>query len=574
MKRYKGCIALLLLFSLFCAGALAADSGVFDSLDMDYKVMKQFFDRAIADLRPDSTDFEKVLTDLQRARGMASNLSADGYEDSATWVNYIEGLAKVLNKDYAAALESLKEVVGQPGFEDAEKFIAYAEAMVLMDQDDMISAAVKFGEAGELLDAQVLYEQMTNPEMITKSLTTMMEGKQYDQVLTLIGEIELQHIDFELSGQFADYARGIIIINQGELEEALALFTPLADTGFLDSRAICEYIRGIQYHMEDNLELAIAYYLRAQTEAREDGVTQTDDLLDLRLRLNECQRKLYKKAEELYNTEDYLAAKEIFEALGNYLDSEQRSEKSQRDYDSVPIHVLSELICNSTGTSTLWIEWRDTRLGTYEITYAPAGTKQLVLTASSTQTYAEISGLFPNTEYIITVKAAGERSNEVSGTAKTRKAEMFDQYGLELLNPLQTNRYVAALEKQIGMEEIIRGNHTEPTDGMLVMPDGPLATSDYGFILTGDFYCDQTDTEKEIRLLTLIRVPELGTYGHVGSSIKVNAERFYVPFYVRLEVLLDKLYVDLGDWPDISAELEIYFDGALLDTLPIILKKQ
>lgn len=447
-----------------------------------------------------------------------------------------------------------------------------------------------------------------------EDMLAAMDLGMYDRARELIATHQLVELNVRDARQYDLYLDALAYMDEGAWALAAVVFEGLGEegSGFLDSKVLSAYCAGRSAEATGDYEQAVAHYQEAasygdavsrmadcmsrQSTAKaatadalyQQGVTQQNETalteaMKLYLELGDqtkaalcqtaitqaSQQKAYQEALALYtaasqtgNVQDLQRAEAAFTALGNYSNSAELAAAIRSRISDATRALTLTLIASSATTLQLQLTDSAPAGAGYTITYAPKGTPSSA-TLTVTGPEIKLTGLLPDTAYVICARAAGS-ALQAETTAATSRAPAYTAQGFTLRHTtlLGLKRSYLSISP---METLLLSNpniFSYRTD--LTMPLTGAALSAQ---TTAWYYCfsyQQKAASGPVTMQWVLRAGDMGVYATEPQrcdQLPADAR-----LYTDLELLLDPLFRDHGAWPEETCTVELLLDGCLAAT--------
>lgn len=448
----------------------------------------------------------------------------------------------------------------------AEGSAGYQQAYIAMlEEFERGNYADAYTAAQIVYEAAPEYQEIVNYYNYLTALQVHLPAGQYKESYSIFQALALRQ--FQKSEGYAAYALGCQYEMDGDYAEALnhfnIAFTNNVDEAYQKIQDCVKKSNEGKYNQAVALQSQKSYLAAAETFK-----LLVNDYPDAREKANECY---YYAAEEYSREGKFEEAADLFTRLGDYKDSVQKAIQNRAwasgGSDGNKLGLQME---DSTSTS-LTLKWDDeTALGTFTVSYMPAGIESQTVTSTQNDTSITLEGLLPNTQYTVSVSSPGNTSYFEKNNYWTSQATPVTDYNVRRVTiiPRQLDRISV---RSLGVDAVI--NTASNSDKCIDLPEDGFHTPDrkpsetnYDTYVFLAFFADEFATPQQAEITYVLR---LDGKISVGKTETVQLpEKGYKMISANLTDLMDLLYENTGiSGSDLT--IDMYLNGQHMGTKTI-----
>lgn len=440
----------------------------------------------------------------------------------------------------------------------AEESTAYQQAYLdMLEEFDRGNYEDAYTIAKIVYEADPTYEEIINYYQYLTALQDYLPEGKYKEAHALFEILALRQ--FRKSEGYAAFTQGCLSEAQGKYSDALGYFNSAFSNG------IDEALEKIQECKAKSKEGSYSQAAALENQksylaAAELYKSLSNDYPDAGDKANEC----YYLAAEAYSLEGkYEEAANLFTDLQDYKDSAQKAIQNRAWASGGEDGNRLGLRLEESTSTSLTLKWDDeTALGSFEVTWMPAGIETQAATCPVNDTNITLDGLLPNTQYTVAVTSPSNTSFYEKKNYWTEQADPVSDYHVRkvTMNPRLLDR---ASVSTLGAETVI--NATADPDKCIDLleqgyqiPDRKPSETYYDTYISLRFFADELAEPKEAEITYIVRLDGKISVGKTEPAWL--STQGYIMFSANLTDLMDVLYDNTGlNGSDLT--IEAYMNG-------------
>lgn len=450
---------------------------------------------------------------------------------------------------------------------NAEGSSGYQQAYIAMlEEFDRGNYADAYTAAKIVHDAAPGYLEIVNYYNYLTAIQVYLPAEQYKEAYDIFQALALRQ--FQKSEGYAAFSLGCQYEKDGDYSSALEqfniAFTNNVDEAYQKIQDCKKKSNEVKYNQAIALQQQKSYF--AAAEIFDSLVNDYDDA---REKAKECY---YYAAEEYSKEGKYEEAADIFTRLGDYKDSVQKAIQNRawatNGSDSKKLGLRME---DSSSTS-LVLKWDDeTALGSFVITYMPAGIESQTVSLNQNDTSISLDGLLPNTQYTVSVSSPSNSSYFEKNNYWTNQASPVTDYNVRRVTviPRLLDRVSV---RSLGVDAVINtASNSEKClelseDKGYQIPDRKPSETNYDTYIFLAFFADEFVAPQQAEITYVLRLDSKISVGR--TEIIQLPEKGYKMVSANLTDLMDVLYENTGiSGNDLT--IDVYLNGQHMGTKTI-----